>query len=150
MIHYKQSFTQKIKNRIYILWLALIALLILMITIGEVGIIDSRYTTQMSEIAYKLIYFGSLVYVIYKINYNKKLLKNSQKLKEEKIRELDERTQWVYEKSGGIIVDIIILGLTLFTWSLAFIDIFAFNTSVIILFFIVLVKIASYFYYYYK
>lgn len=150
MIHYKQSFTQTIKNRIYILWLALIALLILMITIGEVGIIDSRYTTQMSEIAYKLIYFGSLVYVIYKINYNKKLLKNSQKLKEEKIRELDERTQWVYEKSGGIIVDIIILGLTLFTWSLAFIDIFAFNTSVIILFFIVLVKIASYFYYYYK
>lgn len=150
MIHYKQSFTQKIKNRIYILWLALIALLILMITIGEVGIIDSRYTTQMSEIAYKLIYFGSLVYVIYKINYNKKLLKNSQKLKEEKIRELDERTQWVYEKSGGIIVDIIILGLTLFTWSLAFIDIFAFNTSVIILFFIVLVKIASYFYYYFK
>lgn len=147
MIHYKQSFTQTIKNRIHILWVVLIALLILMITIGEVGVIDSRYTTQMSEIAYKFIYFGSLIYVIYKINYNKKLLKNSQKLNEEKIRELDERTQWVYEKSGGIIVDIIMLGLTLFTWSLAFIDIFAFNTSVIILFFVVIVKIVSYTYY---
>lgn len=150
MIHYNQSFTQKIKKRIHILWLVLIALLILMIAIGEIGIIDSRYTTNMSEIAYKFIYFGSLVYVIYKINYNKKILKNSQKLKEEKIRELDERTQWVYEKSGGIIVDIIILGLTLFTWTLAFIDIFAFNTSIIILFFVVIVKIVSYFYYYFK
>ena len=141
----KLPFSQIVKRRIYLLWAVLALLLAFMVLVGEKGLIDSRYTTGLSQLSYKALYFGGVIYTIYKIHYNRSLLKNKEKLRQEKILALDERTQWVHEKSGGPIMDIFLLCLA--AAACAFVDISAFNTAVSILFFAVLLKIAAYFYY---
>ena len=139
----KLPFSQVVKRRIYLLWAVLALLLAFMVLVGEKGLIDSRYTTGLSQLSYKALYFGGVIYTIYKIHYNRSLLK----LRQEKILALDERTQWVHEKSGGPIMDIFLLCLAAAACALSFVDISAFNTAVSILFFAVLLKIAAYFYY---
>lgn len=147
MKSYNQPFSKIVKKRIYTLWTVLALLLVFMVLVGEKGLIDSRYTTDLSRLSYKLLYFGGLIYTIYKIHYNRSLLKNKEKLQQEKILELDERTQWIHEKSGGLVMDILLLCLAAATCVLSFVDINAFNTSVSILLFTVLLKIAAYCYY---
>ena len=105
----KLPFSQVVKRRIYLLWAVLALLLAFMVLVGEKGLIDSRYTTGLSQLSYKALYFGGVIYTIYKIHYNRSLLKNKEKLRQEKILALDERTQWVHEKSGGPIMDIFLL-----------------------------------------
>ena len=141
----KLPFSQIVKRRIYLLWAVLALLLAFMVLVGEKGLIDSRYTTGLSQLSYKALYFGGVIYTIYKIHYNRSLLKNKEKLRQEKILALDERTQWVHEKSGGPIIFLLCLAAA--ACALSFVDISAFNTAVSILFFAVLLKIAAYFYY---
>lgn len=97
----KLPFSQVVKRRIYLLWAVLALLLAFMVLVGEKGLIDSRYTTGLSQLSYKALYFGGVIYTIYKIHYNRSLLKNKEKLRQEKILALDERTQWVHEKAAG-------------------------------------------------
>ena len=88
----KLPFSQVVKRRIYLLWAVLALLLAFMVLVGEKGLIDSRYTTGLSQLSYKALYFGGVIYTIYKIHYNRSLLKNKEKLRQEKILALDERT----------------------------------------------------------
>ena len=143
----KLPFSQVVKRRIYLLWAVLALLLAFMVLVGEKGLIDSRYTTGLSQLSYKALYFGGVIYTIYKIHYNRSLLKNKEKLRQEKILALDERTQWVHEQSGGAIMDMCLLCRAAAAGALSLVEISAFNTAVSILFFAVLLKIAAYFYY---
>lgn len=97
----KLPFSQVVKRRIYLLWAVLALLLAFMVLVGEKGLIDSRSTTGLSQLSYKALYFGGVIYTIYKIHYNRSLIKNKEKLRQEKILALDERTQWIHEKAAG-------------------------------------------------
>ena len=66
----KLPFSQVVKRRIYLLWAVLALLLAFMVLVGEKGLIDSRYTTGLSQLSYKALYFGGVIYTIYKIHYN--------------------------------------------------------------------------------
>ena len=126
----KLPFSQVVKRRIYLLWAVLALLLAFMVLVGEKGLIDSRYTTGLSQLSYKALYFGGVIYTIYKIHYNRSLLKNKEKLRQEKILALDERTQWVHEKAAGRLWIIFLLCLAAAACALSFVDISAFNTAV--------------------
>ena len=102
----QQSYTSKIKRRIRILWLLIIAMLIYMVVMGEIGG-DSRKMTNFADIASRIIFFGGLIYIIYRIVYWKKVLKNSLLLKEQMLIEQDERNQYLHDKSGGAVLDIL-------------------------------------------
>lgn len=66
--------------------MAVLALLLaFMVLVGEKGLIDSRSTTGLSQLSYKALYFGGVIYTIYKIHYNRSLIKNKEKLRQEKI-----------------------------------------------------------------
>ena len=80
----KLPFSQVVKRRTYLLWAVLALLLAFMVLVGEKGLIDSRYTTGLSQLSYKALYFGGVIYTIYKIHYNRSLLKNKEKLRQEK------------------------------------------------------------------
>lgn len=142
----KLPFSQIVKRRIYLLWAVLALLLAFMVLVGEKGLIDSRYTTGLSQLSYKALYFGGVIYTIYKIHYNRSLLKNKEKLRQEKILRWMSAPNGSTRKSGGPIMDIFLLCLAA-ACALSFVDISAFNTAVSILFFAVLLKIAAYFYY---
>ena len=81
----KLPFSQIVKRRIYLLWAVLALLLAFMVLVGEKGLIDSRYTTGLSQLSYKALYFGGVIYTSYKIHYNRSLIKNKEKLRQEKI-----------------------------------------------------------------
>lgn len=97
----KLPFSQVVKRRISLLWAVLALLLAFMVLVGEKGLIDSRSTTGLSQLSYKALYFGGVIYTSYKIHYKRSLLKNKEKLRQEKILALDERTQWIHEKAAG-------------------------------------------------
>ena len=81
----KLPFSQVVKRRTYLLWAVLALLLAFMVLVGEKGLIDSRSTTGLSQLSYKALYFGGVIYTSYKIHYNRSLIKNKEKLRQEKI-----------------------------------------------------------------
>lgn len=81
----KLPFSQVVKRRISLLWAVLALLLTFMVQVGEKGLIDSRSTTGLSQLSYKALYFGGVIYTSYKIHYNRSLIKNKEKLRQEKI-----------------------------------------------------------------
>ena len=87
------------------------------------------------------------MYVIYRIVHNKKLLENRFLLLEQQKQESDERVQFLYDKTGGIVVDTLLLILLFVTCTSALCNMMAFNISLSILVTTVSLKIGSYLFY---
>lgn len=146
MKKFKQlTFTEKIKWRIRILWLVVITMLVYMIVVAEMGGGDSRIMTDLAKNVSRIIYFGGLGYVIYRIIQNKKLHKNRKQLKEQLQAELDERNQYLHDKSGGIVMDILLICLLFITWTTSMFDMGAFYTALVILALAIVLKAVAYF-----
>ena len=142
----KMTFADKIKWRIRFLWLALAAMLIYMVVVGETGG-DSRVLTNFARNISGLIFFGGLFFIGYRIFRNKKLLKNRFLLKEQMQIELDERNQYLHDKSGGIVADILLLFLLFTTTTAGLFNMAAFYTSFTILAVAVFLKLTFYWIY---
>lgn len=139
----QKSYVIKIKRRIRILWLLIIAMLIYMVVMGEIGG-DARKMSNFASIASRLIFFGGLIYVICRMIYWKKLLKNSLLLKEQMLLEQDERNQYLHDKSGGIVFDILFFLLLFITVTTALLNMPAFYVSVTILIAAIILKMTVY------
>lgn len=139
------TYAEKIKWRIRILWIVIIAMCVYMFVIGEVGGGDSRIMTDFAEDVSRTIFFGGFVYIVYRIFQNKKLLKDRFLLKEQMLVEQDERNQYLHDKSGGIVLDILLIGLLFITVTSALFNMPAFYASATILAFAILLKITAYF-----
>ena len=140
----KLSYTDKIKWRIRILWMVLAAMLVYMVAVGELGGGDSRIMTGLAKQFSSFVFFGGLGYVSYRIIRNKKLLKNRMLLKEQLRMEQDERNQYLHDKSGGTVVDILLLSLLFITVTAALFNMAAFYTAITILGLTVALKAAAY------
>lgn len=101
----KMSYAQTIRWRIRLLWLALIGMLIFMVVIGEIGARNSRIVTGFAYNWGGLLYWTGLFYIIGRIIINHKLLKDRLRLKEQQLRERDERNQYLHRMSGGWVMD---------------------------------------------
>lgn len=143
----QRSYTEKIKWRIRILRLLTVVMLIYMIVIGEMGGGDSRIMSDLANIASDIIFFGGLIYIVYRIIANKKLLKNRLLLKEQLREELDERNQYLHDKSGGIVWDILLIVLLGITVTAALFNMAAFYTSFTILGIAIVLKVSAYWIY---
>ena len=141
------SYTEQIKWRIRILRLLTVVMLIYMIVIGEMGGGDSRIMSDLANIASDIIFFGGLIYIVYRIIANKKLLKNRLLLKEQLREELDERNQYLHDKSGGVVWDILLIVLLGITVTAALFNMAAFYTSFTILGIAIVLKVSAYWIY---
>jgi len=143
----KLSFSEKIKWRIRGLWLLLLFMLAYMVFIGEMGLGDSRMMTSLAEHFSRSCFFGGMIWVIYKIVQNKKLLKNQNMLRGKKKEEQDERNQYLHDKSGGTVWDIMLICLLFITLTASLTNMAAFYTSFTILSLMVALKCVFYFMY---
>ena len=100
--------------------------------------------TDLAQSVSRIIFFGGIVFVIYRIIHNKKLLKDRFLLKEQMLLELDERNQYLHDKSGGIVVDILLLILLFSTVTAALFNMTAFYLSFLLLLSTVLIKTVTY------
>ncbi|MBQ6875560.1 MAG: hypothetical protein IJN46_04890 [Lachnospiraceae bacterium] len=141
------SFSRTIKLRIRILWVIVALMLAYMVIISELGGGDSRIMTPLAESVSRIIFFGGLIFVCYRIYFNKKLLENRLLLKEKFLDEQDERNQYLHDKSGGIVVDILMILLLFCTVTTALFNMVAFYVSLSVLTATVLLKWVSYMYY---
>ena len=71
-----------------------------MIVIGETGGGDSRSMTPLAAGFSRAAFFGGMLYIIYRLIRNKKLLKDQKLLKEKFLAEKDERRRYLHDKSG--------------------------------------------------
>lgn len=140
-------YTTQIKWRIRILYLILVTMLAYMVFIAEMGGGDSRIMTDLANNVSRLIFFGGMIYLITRVVHNKRILKNRILLKEQLLTETDERNQYLHDKSGGIVLDILLVCLLFTTFTTSLFDMAAFYVSFAILVLAVTVKTAAYFYY---
>ena len=141
------SFSDKIRWRNRGLWTLLIFMLIYMVVIGELGWWDSRVMTSLADDVSRTIFFGGMIWVICKIIRNRKLLNNRQLLKEKLKDETDERNQYLHDKSGGIVWDILFVCLLFVTLTTSLLNMPAFYTALSLLCAAVVLKLGTYFLY---
>ena len=144
------KYTDKIKWRIRISCATLAVMILYMIVVAELGGGDSRIMTDLANTASDVIFFGGFVYIIYRIHCNKKLLKNRMLLKEQMQMEQDERNQYLHDKSGGMVMDVLLIFLLFITTTAALFNMAAFYTSFMILIAAILLKITTYLVYSHK
>lgn len=142
-----RSYTETIQWRIRLLWLVLIGMLAYMVVVGVLGGGDSRIMTDLADAVSRIIFFGGMIYVIYRICYNRKLLKDRALLKEQLQREQDERNQYLHDKSGGIVVDLLLVLLLFLTVTAALFNMTAFYWTLPVLAATILLKAAAYYLY---
>ena len=145
---YKQlTYSDKIRWRIRALWFLLFFMLVYMVVIGEMNLGDSRIMTTLADDVSRIIFFGGMIWVIYKIIRSKKLLNNQYLLKLEMKNELDERNRYLHDKSGGIVWDIMFVSLLFVTLTTSLTNMPAFYTSFTLLCVAVILKLVTYFWY---
>ena len=138
------DYETKIKWRIRILYLLLIAMLVYMVTVVELGGGDSRIMTDLASQFSRIVFFGGMIYVITRIVHNKKLLGNRLLRKEQMLEEMDERNRYLHDKSGGIVLDILLACLLFITLTASQFDMTAFYMSLAILAIAVVLKAGAY------
>ena len=149
MMHYKiLPFSKKIKLRNVLLWVLFCIMLAYMVIVGEVFHLgDSRYMTRLANIVSDVILFGGMIWVQWKIAQNKKLLRNRMLLKDKQMQEMDERNQYLHDKSGGIVWDILLVCLLFITTTAALSSMPAFYTAFTVLILMLILKAATYYWY---
>lgn len=140
-------YTNLIRRRIRLLYLLLTAMLVYMVVVSEMGGGDSRIMTELAGIFSRLTFFGGMAYVISRIVHNKKLLNNRLLLKEQMLTEQDERNQYLHDKSGGIVLDILLACILFITLTASLFHMGMFYISFTILVLAVVLKAAAYYYY---
>lgn len=148
MIKFKKvTYTNLIRRRIRLLYLLLTAMLVYMVVVTELGGGDSRIMTALARDFSSLTLFGGMAYVISRIVHNKKLLKNRLLLKEQMLTEQDERNQYLHDKSGGIVMDILLVCILFITLTASLFHMGMFYISFAILVLAIALKAGAYYYY---
>jgi len=138
------SYSEKIRWRNRLLYLLLLVMLVYMIVIGELHLGDSRIMSGMAETVSRIIFFGGMIWVVRKIICNKRLLKEPVLLREQMTVERDERNQYLHDKSGGLVWDILFVCLLFVTLTASLTNMAAFYTSFVLLCMAILLKLTAY------
>lgn len=141
------AYTKQIRWRIRALYLMAVAMLAYMVAVAELGGGDSRVVTPFADMVGDLIFFGGFLYIIIRIVHNRKLLRNRLLLKEQRLEETDERNRYLHDKSGGIVLDILLVCMLFATMTSALFDMAAFYASFAILALALILKTAAYLFY---
>ena len=140
------TYTERVQRRVRLLYALLAVMAVYMIVIVELGGGDSRRMSELAQSLSRILYFGGIIFIISRIIYDKRLLKSRLLLKEKRREEQDERNQYLHDKSGGWVMDVLLLCLLVITWTTALFNMAAFYTSAVILATAAVLKLGSYWY----
>ena len=143
----RMPYAQIIRWRIRVSYALLALMLAYMVLVAEMGGGDSRRMTDLASAVSRLLFFGGFGVVVSRIVHNKRLLRDRARLREQQMREQDERNQYLHDKSGGAVLDILLLCIWFVTVTCALFDNAAFEASFAILVTALVLKGAAYFAY---
>ena len=101
----RMPYVQIIRWRIRVSYALLVLMLAYMVLVAEMGGGDSRRMTDLASAVSRLLFFGGFGVVVSRIVHNKRLLRDRARLREQQMREQDERNQYLHDKSGGAALD---------------------------------------------
>ena len=124
-----RPFSQVIRLRIRVLWAMIALMLVYMVAVVELGGGDSRRMTDLAQLAYRVIFFGGLIYILARLARYKKMLRDRLRMQEQRLWEQDERNRYLHDKSGGVVMDALLIGLLFLTCTSALFDTRAFYAA---------------------
>lgn len=122
-------YTQQLRWRIRLQWAGIVLLLALMVIVGETGGGDSRFITQLADTTSTLLFFGGIAFLGVRIYLNKKTLADRLRLREKALTEQDERNRSLHLRSGGFVMDAMLLVLYTTTMLTGMYSMAAFHTA---------------------
>lgn len=140
------SFSDRIHWRIRGLWFLFVLMLVYMVVVGEMRLGDSRMMTPLAERVSRIIFFGGMGYVLWKIRGYRRLLTNPWNLKEKMIQEKDERNRYLHDKSGGMVWDVLFFAQLFLTLTASLMDMTAFSFTMCTLVLMIVLKLGAYWY----
>ena len=138
------EYQKRIRLRIKLQWALLGLMAVFMVVVGETGGGDSRKISQTASTVSRILFFGGGIYVAARIAHNRKLLQNKSLLRAQRRKEQDERERFLHDKSGGTVMDVLLLLLLFVTVATAQYDMSAFATAFGILLAAVALKAGAY------
>lgn len=137
----KLSFSEKIQRRNRLLIFLEILMFVYMIVVGELGLGDSRYMSDLADLVSRVIFFCGMIYIFIKIRRNNKLLKNRELLKQQYQLEHEEMRRVIHEKSGGIVWDIVLICQLFITLTTSLTNMASFYSALITLTVMIIAKL---------
>lgn len=135
---------REIKKRIAIYSALLVLIFAYIFVIGKMGLCNNRKMSDTAGMAIMAIIFGGVLFVVIKLVYNRRLLKNTFKISLEFRKELCKRDKLLYEKSGGVVFEILLYFLLFVTGTAALINEAAFRVSFLVLIVSIVLKVVTY------
>ncbi len=123
------KYADQIKWRIRILWMMALAMLCYMVVVGETGGGDSRIMTRLADTLSSLMFFGGLGWILWRIRHHRKVLADRRLLQAQALAERDEYTRMLHLRSGGPVMDAMLLILYITTMTAALYDMALFHLS---------------------
>ena len=139
-----RPFSQVIRLRIRVLWAMIALMLVYMVAVVELGGGDSRRMTDLAQLVYRVIFFGGLIYILARLARYKKMLRDRLRMQEQRLWEQDERNRYLHDKSGGVVMDALLIGLLFLTCTCALFDTGAFYAALAALALAGALKLAAY------
>ena len=143
----KNGFEKTLRLRIWRTRAVLALMVVYMIVVGETGGGDSRMQTRLAEDVSRLLFFGSgaaLCVYLFRLH---RLRRDRLLRKEQQIRESDERNQMIYDKSGGWVMNAVLVMLLFATTTASMYSMPAFYACYPLLLAAALLKGGAYLYY---
>ena len=119
----------RVRWKVRLLWLLIVGMLVYMVVVAETGGGDSRIQTRLASSFGSLTFFGSLGVAIWRLVHNRRLLRNRLLMRQEAARERDERERYLHDKSGGLVVDVLLVCLLFMAMTAAMYNMPAFYTA---------------------
>lgn len=141
------SYSQRLRRRNIWLWLLLGLMLVYMVLVGELGLGNPQVTSPLAEAISRIIFFGGMIWVACKIARNKRILRDNELLCACMDQKWDERNRCLYEKSGGVVWDILFAVLLFVVLTTSLINMPAFYTALSLLVVAVAAKVGAYLWY---
>jgi len=143
----KSRYERTLRRRVWIVRGILALMVVYMIVVGETGGGDSRMQTALAAQVSRLLFFGSGIALCVYLWKLKRLLKDRLLRKAQQMKETDERNQMLYDKSGGWVMDAMLVMLMFATITASMYSMPAFYACYPLLVAAALIKGGAYLYY---
>ncbi len=141
--HQRMSYVQTLRWRVWALWAQLAVMVAYLVLVTELEALGILLVTDAADLFSRVLPLAAIVYFLVRIFLDKRQLRAQvSRLEQHREPELDSRV--LHDKSGGVVMDIVLFGLLLASLITALVSLSAFCTAFFLLLFALLVKLAAY------
>lgn len=141
--HQRMSYVQTLRWRVWALWAELAMVVVYLVLVTELETLGLLQIVDVADLVSRALPLAAIVYLLVRIFLDKRQLR-AQVNRLEQHQEPELRARFLHEKSGGVVMDIVLFGLLLAALIATLVNLTAFYTVFFLLLFALLVKLIAY------